>query len=87
MATIQLVKSLDNSDVGLRGEIDCKRFYLTGISIEAHCPGCGIKFLLDSNHYLSYPQMNQPNTLYLNCDHCYHSWTEEILLKVEVIIK
>jgi len=64
------------------GEIEVKRFYLSGLQINVTCPECGESYLWEN--YLSYPDINIPIDFGLACPECDYNWTEQIILNVNV---
>jgi len=65
-----------------KGEIEVKRFYLSGLQMNVICPECGFEYLWGD--YLSYPDVNTSIDLGLACSECDHNWTEQIILKLNV---
>jgi len=69
-------------------EISEKRFYLTGIKIEAICPNCGEKIVRDlGDDYLSYPTVNKPINIGMYCCECdgEFSFKGELELNLKVV--
>jgi hypothetical protein len=66
-------------------EIDVKRFYVPGFSLEDKCPNCGALVKYDlSDSYLSYPLANEPMSHSFYCGDCEHEWERMILLTIKV---
>lgn len=65
----------------LTGEVDCKRFYLTGLTVRYACPACGAT-TTEPVRYLSYPRMNEPFEWGAYCTTCEHEWQERAVLRV-----
>ena len=70
-----------------KGEIDIKRLYLPGVQITATCP-CGKELVKDfEEDYLSYPDFDEPISVYLYCDRdgCINpAATVRVVLKVSL---
>ena len=65
--------------------INCKRFYLPGVTIETECPTCGQKYVTDlGRDYLMYPLVNKPYEHYYYCGECDIEWSVPILLKISL---
>lgn len=68
------------------GDIECKRFYINGVSIDYDCPSCGNYGSLENGGPggLSYPPMNQPFDIDLYCEHCHHEWSIRAQLSIKL---
>lgn len=68
-----------------QGTIDCKRFYLPGVSIEATCPECKVRNKVDlGSRYISYPRLNEPADFCVCCDECAEEFYVEVVLHVKL---
>ena len=66
------------------GNIDVKRMYLP-VEMELVCPKCGEKLVDDfDEQYLSYPDINSPETRGVYCDNCESELQYEVKLQVSV---
>ena len=64
-------------------EIEDKRFYVPGATMEGKCPGCGAAYKHDfGEDYFAYPSVNEPIEVYCACGKCEHEWDERIILRV-----
>jgi len=70
-------------------EVDVKRFYLPGVSLEGKCPKCDGTVVEDFSreNYLSYPMANEVFEHGLYCEHCAHEWTVKLrlVLKLDLV--
>lgn len=67
------------------GNIDVKRFYLPGISLESCCPKCGMKVTRDFGaNYISYPVVGKPEPAYMYCEECDEEWRVSLILDISV---
>ena len=64
------------------GTIDVKRFYLEGIELKYTCPNCGEEKVFTD--YLSYPKVNEVESVDFWCCECDHEWTETVILTLTV---
>lgn len=69
-----------------KGEIDCKRFYLSGITLKDVCPKCDTEWKQEG-YQLSYPSTDENLKIYLYCDNCNCEWLRylRLTLKAEVV--
>ena len=71
----------------MKGQIDCKRFYMPGVRVHSECPKCGKHF---DNEFegdsFNNPFANEPEKLYFYCDHCNEEWQVPVILKVSLEI-
>ena len=68
-------------------KIDGKRFYLPGCSLSGICPKCSERFERDfREHYLAYPDANEPFDLCLWCPKCDHEWVVRVRLNISLEI-
>jgi hypothetical protein len=68
------------------GELNIKRCYLKGITIEAMCPECGTKVIRDlGDSYLSYPEAGRWDKIWMY--HCSGDADEEFEHEFPVEIK
>ena len=64
-------------------EIEEKRFYIPGASMDGKCPACGVAHVKDfGEDYLAYPMVNEPFDIDCYCSKCGHEWTERVILRV-----
>lgn len=64
-------------------KIDDKRFRLPGCTISGDCPKCKKQFERDlGDHYLTYPEANEPFDLVLWCSECDHEWVVTMRLNI-----
>ena len=74
-----------------KGEIEVKRFYVNGVSIESKCPKCNHEKIKDfGDDYFSYPVIGEHLDVYFYCEegdqapYCDTEWTVKVKLNVEV---
>lgn len=67
----------------LKGELEIKRMYLEGVTINCTCPKCDNKFIYDQ--YLSYPDINKTMEMEFYCSECNYDWLEKITLSMKII--
>lgn len=68
-------------------KIDDKRFYLPDCKLSGDCPNCRAVFERDfREHYLSYPDANEPFDLHLWCPKCDHEWVVRVRLNISLEI-
>jgi hypothetical protein len=74
-------------------QINDKRFYMPGASIQMPCPECHVLKKHDfCEHYLSYPIANispetvgrSGNLVHLQCEECDHEWEIEVAVNVSI---
>lgn len=81
---MKITRNPNANDVGV-----AKRTYLP-FTITASCPKCGTVTHVDlspgnqGDHYLSYPKVGKPSSLYLSCSNeaCGHDWETQVVLNV-----
>lgn len=67
------------------GRVDCKRFYLPGITVSDDCPNCGKTVINDmDNEYFAYPRIGKPIPLHFWCG-CDEEW--DVMVTLEVALK
>jgi hypothetical protein len=69
-------------------ELEIKRCYLPGVSLEGTCPKCGAPYARDcEDDYLSYPTVNEPFKETCYCAKCQHEWkvTLRLTITLEVV--
>lgn len=65
-------------------EIEVKRFYLP-LKMTVNCPHCNEEKNIDlSDDYLSYPTLNEAETIYQCCDHCDKEFEFDLTLRMSV---
>lgn len=66
------------------GNIGVKRMYLP-VEVELVCPKCGSKIVDEfDQQYLSYPNINSPETRGVYCDNCESELQYEVKLQVSI---
>jgi hypothetical protein len=66
-------------------DIDVKRFYIPGFTLQSKCPECNKEVIVDlASDYLSYPKANEPDNYDFYCGDCEAEWTKQILLTIKV---
>lgn len=64
-------------------ELEVKRFYMPGFTLEGKCPECGEEYVHDfGTDYLSYPKVGEAFDHDCYCVECDHEWT--IVLKLNI---
>lgn len=67
-------------------ELDIKRFYMEGVSVESICPKCQRVCEQDlGSSYLSYPPTNAAFEHSFYCNKCDTEWTVDLQLNVQLI--
>ena len=69
----------------MKGRIDCKRFYMPGITFIQNCPQCGKTIKEDMRDmYLSYAVVGKPFIYDMWCSDCDTNWEEELFIELNI---
>jgi hypothetical protein len=69
----------------MQGEIDVKRFYMSGVQVEDVCPKCGDTLTYDGEEqYVSNPTAGSEIDLHMYCEDCDHEWDIKVQLQVKI---
>lgn len=67
------------------GELEVKRLYLKGYTIERPCPHCKYLCAWDGDsEYVSYPKLGSPESVGFYCDTCDHDFEAKIVVNLTV---
>lgn len=66
-------------------ELEVKRFYMYGVTIESQCPCCKETHTFDGEKdCLDYPPVNEEINISFYCEDCNEEWNEKIILEINV---